>query len=419
MAYGNFGRKFGHVLGVFWELLPDRKQLKDTFKKYFSYNTFKEIHKYTQKGVINGGANSALVLFTVDDYFHAVIKRLPKKAAMTLFVLWMTGCITLNIADLTADDCEKLAKGDLKTFFALCKLCIRPTLSFLNGFNTVGVPVFLFVEVFNFDQLFSDKRYIDFQCFIMALSVLLGLYDAQKSLRVEFQNLRKYFKCPENHNEYQSIDDNKDDDNDKKIDEDISSECKKVCKQCVEISQTILIEIPRIILFNYLDWTALGFYLAFVRKLFNKKLPFESGSKITIPFLLTTAAIIPRASCAITNFFAKKYMKDAKNNSEAPKNLGWIKFMLMASKSLNVSYDILSRFGAVTVIFLVIKHTLEVINSTSYDGTRAAQISELLTMCTAALSMFHEAIDSGLKNYQEYWDDLEKITAQSLSINKV
>ncbi|MGD9153748.1 MAG: hypothetical protein PVG30_08905 [Gammaproteobacteria bacterium] len=384
-----FGRQLGHVLNVGWNWL------KKTVKKYFVYNTFKKIHKYVQKGVINGGADSALVLFTVDDYFHAVIKRLPKTAALTLFILWMTGCITLNIADLAADDLEKLAKGNLKTFFASCKFCIRPLLSFLNGFNTVGVPTFLFVEVFNFDKLFSDENYINFQSIIMAVSFLLGLYDAQKTLRVELQNLckarnNKVKKCSSQGEKCLST-----------IDSIENSKCVMALK--------LIIEIPRLVLYNYLDWTALGFYLSFIRKLFDLKLPFEFGSKTTIPFVLTTTAVIPKTLHALTNFFAKKYKKDAQTNSETPKNLFWKKFILAVSKFLNISYDILSRFGAVTVVFLVIKHTLEIINDVSYDGTRAAEISEILTMCAAALSMFHEGIDSAIRNFQEYKDDLEKI----------
>lgn len=385
-----FGRKFAHVLNAGWKLL------KSAFKKYLlNYDTFKEVHKYAQKGVINGAADSALVLFTVDDYFHAAIKKLPKSMALTLFILWMTGCITFNIANLASDDLEKLAKGNLKIFFASCKLCIRPLLSFLSGFNTVGVPVFLFVEVFNFDELFSDESYITFQSIIMAVSVLLGLYDAQKTLRVELQNLHEVKKncCSQMKTCLDTID---------KID---NSKYAMACK--------LIIEAPRVILLNYLDWTALGFYLSFIRKLLNSKLPFETGSKTTTPFLLTTVALIPKTSHAITNFFVEKYKKDAKTDLIPQKNLCWKKCILAASKFFNVSYDILSRFGANTVIFLVIKHTLEVINDTSYDYTRAAQISELLTICTAALSMFHEAIDSGRRNVQEYKDDLNKITDNS------
>lgn len=381
------GRKFADCYG--W--------LKRVINEYlFNYDTFSEVHKYIQKGLINGAADSALVLFTVDDYFNEVIKKLPRNVALTLSILWMTGCITLNIANLASDDLEKLANGDLKVFFASCKICIRPLLSFLNGFNLVGVPVFLFVEVLNLNELFSDEGYITFQSIVMGVSALLGLYDAQKTLREELQNLLKV-KNLHNSSSSRVL---------SEINNEIeNSKCGTVCK--------LTIEVPRLVLLNYLDWTALGFYLSFIRKLFNSKLPFEPGSKTTTPFLLFTAALIPKVSHKITTLLVEKYKEDAKTNVTTQKNLCWKKCVLAASKFFNVSYDILSRLGANTVIFLVIKHTLEVINDTSYDYTRAAQISELFTMCAVALSMYHEAIDSGRRNIKGYKDDLDQMLGKS------
>ena len=55
-----FGRQLGHVLNEGWKYV----------KSFFTnYDTFRKTAKYIDKGVINGGANSALMLFTVDDYF--------------------------------------------------------------------------------------------------------------------------------------------------------------------------------------------------------------------------------------------------------------------------------------------------------------------------------------------------------------
>lgn len=369
--------------------------LQKLFNSYFNYKTFYGVYKYVDKGVINGGANSALVLFTVDDYFHAVIKRLPKKIALTVFILWMAGCITLNVADLATDDLEKLSKGDLKVFFASCKLCIRPLLAFLNGFNIVGVPAFLFVEVFNFDELFSDEGYTIFQSVIMAVSFLLGLYDAQKALRTELRNI--YNNVTKQNAEFQQ-------ESSAKI-ENCLNTLDKVGNSKYLIIPKLFIEGSRVILINYLNFTALGFYLAFIRKVLNSKLPFQSGSKTTALFILTTTANISQAAHAIAGFFSEKYKKDAQDKYRRLKNLCWKKFIVAASKFLNISYDVFGRFGAVTVIFLVIKHTLEVINNSSYDNTRGSEISEILTMCIAALAMFHEGIDSGRRNYEEYKEE--------------
>ncbi|MGD9107806.1 MAG: hypothetical protein PVI75_01370 [Gammaproteobacteria bacterium] len=382
------------------------KYIKNVFAKYFRYKTFKETTKYLDKGIINGAADSALMLFVVDDWFGKPITKVSKTTAYTLFSLWMAGCIAVRLINLLFNDVAKATKGNAKLTFSMLKLLTKPIEDFINGFNIVAVPAFLFFEVFDFAALFSNQGYLACQIGTMVLSGIFGAHDAQQSFRKELQNVDKAMKQKKGRieNSHSKIKGYLD-----KLDKFEKHKIINLCK-------LLFIKGPQVILINYLNFTALNFYLSFVRKVYPPQLPFTKGSKTTVPFILTTAGIIPQALQAILNCSVDQYKNAQINEGDEVKNLAWKKFISANSRCLNVFYDVLSRYGMATVIFLVIKHTIETIKNISYDNTF---ITELLTGCIAALSMFHELIDSGRSNFKAYKNDLKEITNPSRRINLV